>query len=239
MTVGILDDEEVCIRQTYESWLRLEHELGIQSEIVVFHTAQELYDYENSIDILFLDIEMGEQSGIDVMRQIECRDSIKTLFFVTSHVEFVFDSFGKKTRGFLPKPIVFERFRAEVKRVIEQEDTQEFVEIFSNGAKELLPVKTIVFLKSEGSYLRFVTENGEYLICGKMSEWEKKIEKLPFRRIHKSYMVNFQYVEKIRDQVYFYGDYAPLPVGRKYKEECTQSFKTYLMQKFRERFGDR
>lgn len=233
--IGICDDEPLCIEDTMKKCKLLEQECKQSFTYVIFHSGNEVCEYEGVIDILFLDIEMGKCNGIQTMREIEHSDKIKNIFFVSNHESFVFDSFGKKTRGFLKKPIETKRFLKEVGKIVESEMYKAVVEISSMGEKILLPVDDIVYLAAEGSYLRFITKKEEYFICGKMIDWEKTLSSFHFSRVHKSYLVNFHFVEKIKESVYLKDYPMEIPVGRKYRETCREAFREYTINRFRER----
>lgn len=237
MIIGICDDEPLCIEVTLKHCKMLAQRRNEKYTYLIFHSGDEVCAYDGTIDILLLDIEMGDCNGIETMREIENSDKIKNIYFISSHESFVFDSFGKKTRGFLKKPIDSERFYMEVGKTIENETNKAIVEITSMGEKVLLPIGEIVYVEAEGNYLRFITSKEEYFVCGKMIDWEEILSNYHFARVHKSYLVNFQYVDKIKVSVSLTDTEVEIPVGRKYRESCREAFREYTITRFRERNG--
>ena len=113
MYIGICDDEIKCAEETRECCEKVRKELNQKFEYQMFRSGEELLIYEKDIDILFLDIEMQGMNGIDTMKLLESRDNIKNILFVSSHPDYVFDTFGVKTRGFICKPLEYNRFARE------------------------------------------------------------------------------------------------------------------------------
>lgn len=239
MFIGICDDEMKCVEATRECCERIKGELNQEFEYLIFNSGEQLIEYQEEIDILFLDIEMDGINGIDTMKILENRKNIKNIFFVSSHSDYVFDSFGVKTRGFICKPIEYDRFAREVKKIVDRQKNREVVEISVMGKQVYIYVEEIVYLSSEGKYVRVITEKDEYVICGTLSAWEEKMANYHFVRIHKSYLVNLKHVSNVKDVVTLVNLSEKLPLGRKYKETSRCAYREYMFKKFRERINDK
>lgn len=237
MFIGICDDEIKSIEATMKCCKKIKEELFQEFEYQIFNSGEELLQYEDNIDILFLDIEMSGINGIDTMKMLEERDNIKNILFVSSHSDYVFDTFSMKTRGFICKPIDYDRFAREVKKIMDKQYNSEVVEISVMGKQIYIYVKKIVYLLSEGKYVHMVTEKEDYLICGSLRAWEEKLAKYNFVRIHKSYLVNLKFVSNFKKNVMLTFKNEQLSVGRKYKESSRSAYKQYLFKKFRGRMS--
>lgn len=241
MTIGICDDEIKCVEAAMACCEKVKEEINQKFEYRIFCKGEELLEYEEDIDILFLDVEMNGTNGIDIMKMLEDRDTVKNIIFVSSHSDCVFDSFGIKTRGFICKPIEYDRFAREVKRIVDRQENKknEVVEILFMGKQIYICVEKIVYLSGEGKYVHVVTEKDEYVICGSLRAWEEKMAKYNFVRVHKSYLVNLKFVSNLKDIVTLISRKEQLPVGRKYKETSRCKYKEYMFKKFRERINDK
>ena len=107
--IGICDDFiEVCqsIFNLCEEYFKKN---TMKHEYVFFHSGEEVLSYceinnNHYIDILFLDVEMQGISGIDLIKEVLWQDKIARIVFVTNHSESIYNTFSRKTIGFIPKP---------------------------------------------------------------------------------------------------------------------------------------
>ena len=239
MIIGICDDEKLCIDRTLECCEQAKGELGVDFEYITFTSGEELLSSNEHIDILFLDVEMEGISGIEALKILEENDNVNYIIFASSHAECVFESFSYKTMGFLCKPLAYDKFFKEVKKLIEKMKSVEPIEINVDGRDILISPDDIMYISGEKNYVRVVTRRDEYLVYGNMKSWEEKLIKSSVIRIHKSYLVNLKYVTNIADVASFVDRADELPVGRKYKEEARTKYKDYLLKTFREKTNDR
>lgn len=239
MIIGICDDEKICIDRTLECLEQAKKELGVEFKYITFSSGEELLKSKEHIDILFLDVEMDGISGIDTMKQLEEKDNVTYIIFASSHSEYVFDSFGFKTMGFLCKPIVYEKFLKEIKKLIEKMSNTEPIQVNVDGRDILISPDDIMYVSGERNYVKVVTRQSEYLTYGNMKAWEEKLVNSSVIRVHKSYLVNLKYITKISDVASFINTADEIPVGRKYKEEARGKYKDYLLKTFREKTHDR
>ena len=238
MVIGICDDEIRCAEETMECCEKVKEMLQQEFEYQIFNSGEQLLKYKGDIDILFIDIEMKGISGVDTMKILEDKNNIKNIFFVSAHSDYVFDTFGVKTRGFICKPIEFNRFLKEIKKVVGRRQDNTAVEISVCGKKAYISVDSILYFSGEDKYVRMVTEDNKYLVNGSLREWESKLSEYHFARVHKSYLVNLKYVSDIRDVVKLISGKEQLPVGRKYRETSRRLYKEYTLKRFRGRTND-
>lgn len=234
MVIGICDDEQKSVDIIKEYCDKLQSEIGEDFVYRIYMSGVEVLECADDIDILLLDVDMDGLNGIETMKQVENGDKIKNILFVSGYSEHVFDAFGPKTRGFICKPVEYDRFSEEVRKIINKKKS-EIIEISQDGTEVFIDIVEIVYLLSEKNYVRIVTTKEEYLIYGNLKYWEDKLEKYNIIRVHKSYLVNLDYVSNIRKMVTLTETGRQIPVGRKYKEESKNKYKEYLFKKFREK----
>ena len=201
-------------------------------------------------DLLFLDIEMPEVNGFDVLNNIEPED-LPIVIFVTAFSEYAVKAFEVNALDYVHKP--FDKTRLakslnKAKRTFETHDEQkmrERLERFLNEQKESGPVierfviksggniyiiKTtdVLWVEASGNYVNIVTEKKKHLLRSTMTGLRRKLDPDSFYQIHRSTMVNLDFVERIEE--WTYGDYKvimkngeELKMSRNYKE-LIQSF---------------
>ena len=179
------------------------------------------YIQNNPVDLLFLDINMPDLSGIQFLNTLEYQPLV---IFTTAYSEYALDSYDYDTVDYLLKPIEFDRFLKAVNKAFRRYKEGKKGKLPLGGADEYIFIKSgtdyykletsnILYIRGTGNYLTFVTLKKEILTLLTMKE---ALEILPpqFHRIHKSYIINFDNVDlidtdevKIKDQRIPIGDY--------------------------------
>jgi len=179
------------------------------------------------IDLVFLDYHLPDMKGQEFLERMPYALPV---VMVTSEADFAARSYDyDQVVDFLVKPLQYDRFAKAVGRVSPSSSmppAESAQSIFIKDGSKLVRVELdrLLYIKSEGNYASFVTENSQFLSLISMKELE---EKLPpnFVRTHRSYIVNIKKIQIIQADGVTVGG-KELPVGEKYKAE--------LMGKIRE-----
>lgn len=227
--VGICDDliehrqmlKNVCER--YFSERRLKY------KIVLFRSGEEMLRYSGErLMLLLLDIEMKGITGIDVMHRLLHSDKIWRILFVSSHDELMIQTFGLKTLGFCSKPIRYEDISRWLDVAIEESDCNKIIRFEDNT---LINVDEIIYIESDGHYIRVHTVNENPLFVMDIFEASELLVNTSVARIHKSYMVNLAYIDQLTARyVKLQENYSLLPIGRSYKDDIKQRYQTYIYE---------
>ncbi|MES1250362.1 MAG: LytTR family DNA-binding domain-containing protein, partial [Chitinophaga rupis] len=158
-------------------------------------------------DILFLDIEMPDMSGLDLIRTKRIGHALPVL--ITSHPEFAIESYELEAFDYLLKPITSERFSQCACRIRDFCEMRmkafEFGEKQESGSivikqghdKYKLPVQDILYLEAMKDYTRIKTATGQYLVLTTLSGILEKLPPGLFVRIHRSYIVNREKIDTV------------------------------------------
>lgn len=162
-------------------------------------------------DLLFLDIEMPEGNGFEVLRHFD--DPSFQVIFVTAYNQYAIQAIRFSALDYLLKPINIIELQAAVKRFNKQNhDYFKQIELFKSNyfqpssekkialtfadKIEFVSIPRIIKCKGEGSYTHFFTEDGKEFIASKpLSEFEKLLKDFHFARTHKAWVVNVSHVE--------------------------------------------
>jgi len=179
-------------------------------------------------DIVFLDIEMPDISGIELARMLG-KDSRVMPIFITSHPEFAIEAYDIEAFDYLLKPLSAERFARCMHRLEEfyrlQRDAATFAKEQESGCivikqgheKMKVRVNDIVYLEAMKDYTRLVLTDGQYLVLTTLSAIQEKLPAEKFVRIHRSYIVNQEKVSSVKgNKVQVLK--AELPVSKLYKD---------------------
>lgn len=170
---------------------------------------------KNSIDLLFLDLHLGESSGIQMLEQKQISGKI---IITTAYNQYALKGYELDVVDYLMKPFVFDRFEMAVKKALRKPTSSaEFVMIKSEYKQEKVFIDDILFIEGMGDYRRLHTTRGRIMTLQTFKELEIILSKTPVIRIHKSYMINSnQIIQRTSDQVTLTNQLT-LPISDSYK----------------------
>lgn len=224
-TCIIVDDDEID-RLTVLSFAKKFPVLDI---LGVFESAEEALPFieKEKVDILFLDIDMPGLNGIEFRKKAL---EIPVCIFITAHPEHAVESFEIETLDFIVKPLKFDRFTQTVSRI------EEFMEIklkaslfeasiggdtiYIKEGHEQTKVKLheILYLEALKDYTLVITDKKRHCVLSSIGNLLKEDHFQSFIRIHRSYAVQKQFIQKINSTEIILNNNVAIPVGRSYKE---------------------
>ncbi|MDU1905196.1 MAG: LytTR family DNA-binding domain-containing protein [Dysgonomonas sp.] len=230
MSCIIVDDEPIA-REGLETLINKIPQLSLNG---IFDSAESATSYlkDNLVDLIFLDIEMPEISGLEFARTIPENTLI---IFTTAYSEYGADSYEVDAVDYLVKPIEPERFQKAVDKAIL------YISLLENAeSEEIEPDNDFIFVKSERRYFKVYYSDILYIEGLKnyviIHTEKRKImtkiylrtidELLPakiFFRINKSYIVNLKRIDSFDNNDVFIGKYE-IAIGNAYREEFYNIF---------------
>lgn len=227
--IGICDDESKWHKAVSDSCSRYFDNKGIHYEIYSYMKGEELLkEKEKNIDILFLDVEMDSMDGLAVMKKVEKMPNIHNIIFVSSHPEAVWDSFGYKTKGFVTKPFTDEDIVGKLEGIYSKKINDSLLEFTDYNGVVYFRKSDIVLIKSDSNYATIITESDGKVVTCTLKECEKKLNGLPFLRIHRSYIVNLDYVKNMTSSIASMKNGEDLTIGRSYRDQVKKKYQDYL-----------
>jgi DNA-binding LytR/AlgR family response regulator len=183
----------------------------------------------NTIDLIFLDIEMPDFTGIEFIKSLD----IKPLFiFTTAYSHYAVEGFNLNAVDYLIKPIPFHRFLKAVNRAeeiyllkeknnpspIKNTDTPTFIFVKSDYENIKLNFDDIKYFEGLKDYIKIFTTSHKPLLT--LSNFKNIEEKLPedlFIRVHRSYIVSLKYINSVQRNRILIDD-VRIPIGQNYKD---------------------
>lgn len=245
MRTLIVDDEPLA-REKLRGFLEQEDDVEIIGECRDGREAVETIDRERP-DVIFLDIQMPELDGFDVLEQID-EVAMPTVIFTTAFDQYAIKAFDVHAVDYLLKPFDRERFRTALDRARGELQRQQadavkdqLMSLLSDVATretrhpDRLVVKTsgrVVFVKisdidwvdAAGNYVRLHAGGESHMLRETMGRLEKRLDDQQFIRIHRSTIVNIECIRELQQQ--FHGDYLVvlksgqrLTLSRSYREK--------------------
>ncbi len=217
----IVDDEPLAIT-IIEGYLKKIPYIEI---IGKFDNAIPVYEFlkENIVDLLFLDIEMPNITGIDFLKSLS---SPPAVIFTTANKNYAIEGFDLNVVDYILKPITFERLFKAVNRVYEninretkteKAESTEFLYLKENKKMVKVYFKNILYFESIKDYVKVVTLCKTVITKQQLNYFEASLNNNKFLRIHRSYIVATGKIDAYSLSGIDIGD-TELPIGRKYKE---------------------
>ncbi len=220
----VIADDEPIARQILENYIEsipnLELVASCKNAFDVMAVLQ-----EQTVDILFLDINMPKLSGISLLKTLQQKPNV---IITTAYPEYAVEGFELSVTDYLLKPFSLERFLQAISKVSQKSALQTetvithredpATSLFVKSDKKIIKINftDIQYIEAYGNYIKIFTDKMT-LTPQTLSDF---LEKLPndFLRIHKSYIINFNQLKLIDgNQVLLQND-VKLPIGKSYRK---------------------
>ncbi|MBD1260576.1 MULTISPECIES: LytR/AlgR family response regulator transcription factor [Maribacter] len=174
----------------------------------------------NDIDLIFLDVEMPIINGFDLLESLVNPPQV---ILITGKPDYALRAFDYDVTDYLHKPITLTRFNNAVKRAMANygkmhkvDGDAEYIFVKSNLKKRKVVLNNIKWVEALGDYVKLVTDEANIVILSTMKSFEQQLPEDKFLRIHKSYIVNLEKVEKFNSKkVEVAGRLIPLSRNKK------------------------
>lgn len=217
LTIAICDDDQSYseyIQKIIINWAECS---GHVCQFALFTSAEAFlfaYEVDKSFDILLLDIEMKEMSGVELAKQIRLDNFHAEIIFITSHFEFYGEGYEVDALHYLIKPIAQEKLYGVLDKAVEKLSKEPPHIIFSSdGEMVKLYQKDILYVEAFSHYVSIVTREKKYNVREKISTFEERLENV-FFRTHRSYLVSLKHVTRISRKTVCVNDKIELPLSR-------------------------
>lgn len=221
----IVDDDEMD-RLVVISYAKRFSSLRIAG---VFDCAEKALTFleNNTVDVAFLDIEMPGKSGLELRQKVL---EIPVCVFISSHSESAAETFELQTLDFIVKPFKFPRFEQTIKRIEEFMEVRLKASLFESSiGGDVVYVKTghdqikvklhdILYLEALKNYTILVTEEKRHCVLSNLGEILQEEKFQSFIRIHRSFAVQKQFIQKIGSNEIELKNNSSIPIGRSYKD---------------------
>jgi two-component system LytT family response regulator len=182
------------------------------------------YLNSNKVDLLFLDINMDELSGIELLESTKLNNQV---IITTAYQEYALKGYELKITDYLLKPFTFNRFLQAVNKAQENiahhnlESTPGFIFVKTEYRLEKIMLNEIVYIEGMRDYRRIHTEKKKVMTLQNFSEFEKLLPSNIVCRVHKSYMVAINKIVSIERNRIKIADQL-IPISETYKEDFFQ-----------------
>lgn len=218
----IVDDEPLA-RRVLEEYVARTTELRFDGSC---SNALEAYEMISRLqpDLVFLDVRMPRLSGLDLWRSLKNPPAV---IFTTAYSEYAVEGFELEAIDYLVKPITYERFTKSVNRLFkihQNEVPPEKDYSYFKVSGQLIKVmhNELLYAQSIKDYIQLHTTKGRYLTHMTMKYLSELLPSSRFLRVHRSYLINRSYVERIDRNMVVIKD-EQIPVGDNYRHVLSKA----------------
>ncbi len=221
---SIIIDDDLMSRRIIEEFVNRTDQLNLLSSYENAVDAINAFNTEEDIDLIFLDIEMPEMSGIDFL---ETLTNPPQIIIISSKDKYALDAFNYDVTDYLLKPISYSRFfkavnKANVRFKNKVDTKEDEIFIKKNSALVRLKYEDILWVEALENYVIFNTFSEKYTIHFTMKAIETKLPSNRFTRVHRSYIVNTSSIKVIEDNsvvIKTHEGVKSIPIGKSYKDK--------------------
>lgn len=217
----IVVDDDLMARKAVERLCEKNEQLHLLGTFEGANDAMAFMEKE-AIDLLFLDIEMPNLSGIDMLNQLAV---LPMVIFTTSKTEYAFDAFEFQAIDYLKKPVTTQRFEQAVTKAFEAVQKREAYQAKTNdiyvredGRLVRVSCDEILFFENVGDYVRVKTSKGQHIIHGTLKSIDEKLNDARFLKIHRSFIINLDKIKDIEENSLVI-EKTVIPISRANKAE--------------------
>lgn len=228
MNCIIVDDDEMS-RSTVQHFVEQTEFLNLKAICANATEAIKALN-ENSVDIIFLDIEMPQMSGLEMLETLQVKPFV---ILITSKPEYAVEAFEYSVVDYLLKPLKYLRFIKAVNKVLEIKNTsitnsisvtEEDIFVKTELKYVRLKFSDVYYVEAMADYVVLYLKGSKHIIHSTMKGIEKKLPSNLFTRVHRSYIVNVSRVDQVENTNIVINN-AKIPIGASYKSDFMNSLK--------------
>lgn len=178
---------------------------------------------DRQVDLMFLDIRMPGISGLDFLKSLK---NPPMTILTSAYNEYAVEGFELEVADYLLKPVTYERFEKSIAKILRRENTEIKKEpdyTYFKVSRELVKVehKDLLYIRSIKDYVLIKTTLGDHIVYMTMNYLEEALPTARFCRIHRSYIVNLDFVTVVKKNALILSG-QELPVSESYKRSLTE-----------------
>lgn len=234
MNILICDDEEKYIDEIKKKVSRFMQSHGFDDKIDTFSSGLEAKEHckENSYDIAFLDIEIGNVKGTEIAKILKANNKHVIIFIITAYEKYLDDAMDLNVLRFLTKPINTKRLYSGLEKAISLID-HSIVDVYLKKDNSIvkIPANNIIYIEIVDRSTKIVTDKDIYISSHNIKYWKEKLTASFFYQVHTSYIINMKFITKYQRDTVELSSLYQIPIAYRKRAE----FRNYFLKYFTER----
>lgn len=193
LQIAICDDEPILRNELKEKILMIRPEYAIDA----FSCGKDLMECSKEYDMVFLDIEMPGEDGMEIARKLRLQNCKSHIIFLTSHTEYMPEAFKVKAFRFLEKPINTDSLKEALMEAEKEFAGKKKVVVNNFGTEILVDIWDIMYISADGKNTMIHMKNQKVETGNALKCWLKELEEYGFCQVHKSYIVSLRHIRQV------------------------------------------
>ncbi|HXU26318.1 MAG TPA: LytTR family DNA-binding domain-containing protein [Bacteroidia bacterium] len=186
------------------------------------------YLQKESIDLIFLDVEMPGMTGIELIKNLPL-EKRPIIVLITAKTEYAVEAFELNVADYIVKPVTLPRLLAalaKVKELVESKGQKvelnskdrEYIFVRSNSVLAKIKIAEIIYMQALGDYVNIFTIDKRHTVHITLRGMEENLSPDKFYRLHRSYLIALDHIDRVEEGTAFIGKH-PIPIGEQFKKD--------------------
>lgn len=221
-SICIVEDDDKFIDVLRQMLKQYEKDTGVQFDISVFRNGLSfICNYNGCADIVFMDIQMPGQDGLETAQALRKAGHNVVLVFITNMAQFAINGYEVEATDFIIKPLAYSTFSVKLKKILNVAVSRRksSVILHTLNGKIVLDKQSIYYAESQKHYVVFYTMLGDFRARMSMKDAESLLKDKNFARCNTSFLVNCDRITHIRNNVVTLDNGIGLTISRTWKQD--------------------
>ena len=230
INVAVVEDEKNAAELLVSYFGKYGKEYGVDFRTVCFDNPVDfLTKYSAGYDMVMMDIEMPDMSGMETVRRLREADSEVMVIFVTNLAQYAVKGYEVDAFDFIVKPVIYAEFAMKLTRAVKNIRSRDSRDIWvsTRSGKKAVNTGKLIYVEIMRHEITYHTETGTVVGSGTLGGVSELLKGLSFAQCSRCYLVNLRYVTEVTaDEVVVGGE--RLAIGKTRKKEFLKEFNNYL-----------
>ncbi len=228
MNIALCEDDEIVSSKMKRDIEEIFIDLNIECTVDAYDCAGKFEGSGRKYDLIFLDCNLPDKSGLDVGRKLRENGDNAVLVFVTAYEEFVYDSFEVGPFRYILKPVDISVLRKTISSFIEYYEKGAFVEVLTSRKSLIIKLDEIMYIESNDkkSVVRLLNQSIDS--AKSIADYESEITSPAFFRTHRRFLLNMKYIVDINKNIITLINGERVEVSRRNTGAFNKAYINYL-----------
>ena len=228
MKVLICDDDALFSQKIYNNVKEIIDSFEQEADYTVITNSPALDVFDEKFDMAFLDIEMPCRTGLEIARHLKNINSNIVIFIITAFDYYLDDAMDINVFRFLRKPVNPERLKSGIEKALKKLDTMN-LSFFIKDTERTVKItpQEILYIEIYGRGTKNITIHKHYNSSIPIEKWNQKLNMPCFYRIHKSYIVNLDFITVYHRELVTVANSDTIPIAYRKQSDFKKYFFNY------------
>ena len=228
----IVEDEDAAAHLLEQAIRAYGEQVGERFQTARLASAVDLDEtVSRSFDLIFLDIEMPGQNGMDAAFDLRAYDAATPIIFVTNLANYAVHGYAVNALDFIVKPFSYEDFRLRMDRALQvmRQRVRRAISVRSRDGLRIFDAASLIYVDMDGHDLVYHLDDGSSVsVRGSMRKLDEELGGSPFLRISSGFIINMGHVRGVSDAALTLSNGDVVWASRANKRQALEAIAVYL-----------